>query len=120
LRFASLAHYLMARPEPRAIGESREPLPSDCEDRRLASKFKMSSNVRNAPLATVGPKKAACRDGPEADITKIKRKRKQQNWLLNWIATAHGTQQGLALLAILRQPKPSTAPAISPLATINF
>jgi hypothetical protein len=57
---------------------------------------------------------------PEADITKIKRKRKQQNWLLNWIVTAHGTQQGLALLAILRQPKPSTAPAISPLATINF
>jgi alpha-beta hydrolase superfamily lysophospholipase len=57
---------------------------------------------------------------PEADITKIKRKRKQQNWLLNWIVTAHGTQQGLALLAVLRQPKPSTAPAISPLATINF
>jgi hypothetical protein len=57
---------------------------------------------------------------PEADITKIKRKRKQQNWLLNWIVTAHGTQQGLAILAILRQPKPSTAPAISPLATINF
>ena len=23
-----------------------------------------SSHVRNAPLATVGPKKAACRDGP--------------------------------------------------------
>ncbi len=56
----------------------------------------------------------------EADLTKIKRKRKQQNWLLNCIVTAHGTQQGLALLAILRQPKPSTAPAISPLATINF
>jgi len=60
------------------------------------------------------------RNVPEADITKIKRKRKQQNWLLNCIVTAHGTQQGLALLAILRQPKPSTAPAISPLATINF
>ena len=27
-----------------------------------------SSNVRNAPLATVGPKKAACRDGPIAGI----------------------------------------------------
>ena len=25
-----------------------------------------SSNVRNAPLATVGPKKAACRNGPKA------------------------------------------------------
>jgi len=39
---------------------------------------------------------------PEAKITKIKRK--QQNWLLKWIATAHGTQQDLAILAILRQP----------------
>jgi hypothetical protein len=27
-----------------------------------------SSNVRNAPLATVGPKKPACRDGPIGDI----------------------------------------------------
>ncbi len=26
-----------------------------------------SSHVRNAPLATVGPKKAACRDGPTTD-----------------------------------------------------
>jgi hypothetical protein len=55
---------------------------------------------------------------PKANITKINRK--QQNWLRNWIVTAHGTQQGLAILAILRQPKPSTAPAISPLASINF
>jgi len=30
-----------------------------------------SSHVRNAPLATVGPKKAACRDGPKGDITAI-------------------------------------------------
>jgi hypothetical protein len=28
-----------------------------------------SSNVRNAPLATVGPKKAACREGPLAEVT---------------------------------------------------
>ena len=26
-------------------------------------------DVRNAPLATVGPKKAACRDGPQAEVT---------------------------------------------------
>jgi hypothetical protein len=30
-----------------------------------------SSHVRNAPLATVGPKKAACRDGPQAAIVSI-------------------------------------------------
>jgi hypothetical protein len=28
-----------------------------------------ASHVRNAPLATVGPKKTACRDGPAADMT---------------------------------------------------
>jgi hypothetical protein len=28
------------------------------------------SHVRNAPLATVGPKKAACRDGPLSDISR--------------------------------------------------
>jgi hypothetical protein len=28
-----------------------------------------SNNVRNAPLATVGPKKAACRDGPKVGQT---------------------------------------------------
>ena len=27
-----------------------------------------SSDVRDAPLATVGPKKAACRDGPNSEI----------------------------------------------------
>jgi hypothetical protein len=30
-----------------------------------------SSHVRNAPLATVGPKKAACRDGQIGDIHSI-------------------------------------------------
>jgi hypothetical protein len=27
-----------------------------------------SSQVRNAPFATVGPKKAACREGPKGDV----------------------------------------------------
>ena len=31
---------------------------------RLGGASWRSSHVRNAPLATVGPKKAACRDGP--------------------------------------------------------
>ena len=31
---------------------------------RLRGASRRSSHVRNAPLATVGPKKAACRDGP--------------------------------------------------------
>jgi hypothetical protein len=31
---------------------------------RLRGASCRSSHVRNAPLATVGPKKAACRDGP--------------------------------------------------------
>ena len=35
---------------------------------RLGGASCTSSHVRNAPLATVGPKKAACRDGPEGDI----------------------------------------------------
>ena len=35
---------------------------------RLGGANCRSSNVRNAPLATVGPKKAACRDGPKAAI----------------------------------------------------
>ena len=35
---------------------------------RLGGASCRSSHVRNAPLATVGPKKAACRDGPEGDI----------------------------------------------------
>ena len=30
-----------------------------------------SLHVRNAPLATVGPKKAACRDGPISDIAPL-------------------------------------------------
>ena len=28
------------------------------------------SHVRNAPLATVGPKKAACRDGPQNETAR--------------------------------------------------
>ena len=31
-------------------------------------KLQRPASVRNAPLATVGPKKAACRDGPMSDI----------------------------------------------------
>jgi hypothetical protein len=34
---------------------------------RLGGASCRSSHVRNAPLATVGPKKAACRDGPTRD-----------------------------------------------------
>jgi hypothetical protein len=34
---------------------------------RLGGASCRSSHVRNAPLATVGPKKAACRDGPISD-----------------------------------------------------
>jgi hypothetical protein len=30
-----------------------------------------SLHVRNAPLATVGPKRAACREGPKCDITSL-------------------------------------------------
>ena len=30
-----------------------------------------SSHVRNAPLATVDPKKAGCRDGPQPEITQL-------------------------------------------------
>jgi hypothetical protein len=33
---------------------------------RLGEASWRSNHVRNAPLATVGPKKAACRDGPIA------------------------------------------------------
>ena len=35
---------------------------------RLGEASWRSNHVRNAPLATVGPKKAACRDGPTGDI----------------------------------------------------
>jgi hypothetical protein len=35
---------------------------------RLGEASWRSNHVRNAPLATVGPKKAACRDGPDSDI----------------------------------------------------
>ena len=35
---------------------------------RLGGPSWRSNHVRNAPLATVGPKKAACRDGPINDI----------------------------------------------------
>ena len=35
---------------------------------RLGEASWRSSNVRNAPLATVGLKKAACREGPERDL----------------------------------------------------
>jgi hypothetical protein len=35
---------------------------------RLGGASCRSSNVRNAPLATVGLKKAACREGPKGDM----------------------------------------------------
>jgi hypothetical protein len=41
---------------------------------RLGGASCRSSNVRNAPLATLGPKKAACREGPLAEIN-------QSTWL---------------------------------------
>jgi len=41
---------------------------SDRGHERLGGVSCRSSHVRNPPLATVGPKKVACRDGPEGDI----------------------------------------------------
>jgi hypothetical protein len=38
---------------------------------RLGGASCRSSHVRNAPLTTVGPKKAACRNGPQADIPNL-------------------------------------------------
>ena len=43
-------------------------LPGSTRHERLGGASCRSSNVRNAPLATVGPKKAACRVGPTAVI----------------------------------------------------
>jgi hypothetical protein len=40
---------------------------------RLGGASCRSSHVRNAPLATVGPKKAACRDGPNCDMLCLNR-----------------------------------------------
>jgi len=40
----------------------------DMDHSRLGGASWRSSHVRNAPLATVGPKKAACRDGPTAEV----------------------------------------------------
>jgi hypothetical protein len=37
-------------------------------NRNWAGQAAGSSQVRNAPFATVGPKKAACREGPGGDI----------------------------------------------------
>ena len=37
-----------------------------------------SSHVRNTPLATVGPKNAACRDGPIAEVARLTRSLRQQ------------------------------------------
>jgi hypothetical protein len=37
---------------------------TDMGQSRLVGTSGRSRDVRNAPLATVGPKKAACRDGP--------------------------------------------------------
>ena len=42
--------------------------PGPTRHSRLGGASWRSSHVRNAPLATVGPKKAACRDGPNGDI----------------------------------------------------
>jgi hypothetical protein len=36
---------------------------------RLGGASCRSSNVRDAPLATIGPKKAACRDGPLTEVS---------------------------------------------------
>jgi hypothetical protein len=36
---------------------------------RLGGASCKSSHVRNAPLAAVGPKKVACRNGPLAEVT---------------------------------------------------
>ena len=49
---------------------------------RLSGASCRSSNVRNAPLAT-GPKKAACRDGPTADLRAAKKLRSWPKW---WMA----------------------------------
>ena len=41
---------------------------------RLGGASRRSSHVRNAPLATLGPKKAACRDGPCVDGSELARR----------------------------------------------
>ena len=41
---------------------------SEVGQSRLGGASWRFNHVRNAPLATVGPKKAACRDGPLTDI----------------------------------------------------
>ena len=46
-------------------------LPGSTRQSRLGGASCRSSHVRNAPLATVGPKKAACRKGPRTDIAFI-------------------------------------------------
>ena len=38
---------------------------------RLGEASWRSNHVRNAPLATVGPKKAACRDGPKHKVAAL-------------------------------------------------
>ena len=46
-----------------------KPLMSVLGHSRLCGASWRSSHVRNAPLATVGLKKEACREGPLADLT---------------------------------------------------
>ena len=45
----------------------------DMDHSRLGGASWRSSHVRDPPLATVGPKKAACRDGPNGDIPPLAR-----------------------------------------------
>ena len=55
----------------RSRGSVRGAVGNDRPYRELGGASCRSSHVRNAPLATVGPKKAACRDGPKTDIAFI-------------------------------------------------
>jgi hypothetical protein len=54
---------------PRCTPRRRDrPASETLNNRDWAGQAARSDHVRNAPLATVGPKKAACRHGPEADV----------------------------------------------------
>jgi hypothetical protein len=57
---------------------------------RLAGASCRSSHVRNAPLATVGPKRASCRDGPLADITRVSGQRQLADLASRTLYAARG------------------------------
>ena len=59
------------------------------------------SHVRNAPLATVGPKKAACRDGPGAELD---HQSAGFTWQQDGIVFAHADMSGASCCQRLIRP----------------